>query len=107
MEIESRIKGLLAEHPVILFMKGDRQFPRCGFSAHAVHILSSYVDSFMTHDILLDEELRAGLKVFSEWPTFPQLYVNQELIGGVDIMKEMHEAGELTTLFAQLSSTDA
>ena len=84
-------------------MKGSKQFPQCGFSAQALQILSLYGADVTDINILEDNELRQSLKVFSDWPTFPQLYVKGEFIGGVDIMREMHEAGELQPLFVQLT----
>ena len=76
-------------------MKGTPQAPQCGFSAKTVSILNSYGVPFNTFNILSDEDIRQGLKEFSDWPTFPQLYVHGELIGGCDIVTEMHENGEL------------
>jgi monothiol glutaredoxin len=98
MTIQDTIKQLIQDHPIILFMKGDKYFPKCGYSKLACEILSSYTDNFVTYDILKDEDLRAELKIFSDWPTFPQLYINQEFIGGSDILKQMHLNGELENL---------
>ena len=83
-----------------MFMKGDKDMPQCGFSAHAVSILKYYGIEFATYDVLSNPELRAGLKTFSDWPTFPQLYIDQTFVGGVDIMRQMHEAEELKPLLA-------
>lgn len=102
MLVEEQIKQEIADNPCVLFMKGSIQFPQCGFSAHAVAILRKYNVSFKDINILEDPELRQAMKVYSDWPTFPQLYVNGEFIGGVDIMQEMDNAGELTELFSAL-----
>lgn len=99
MQVEEKIKKLLKENKVILFMKGDKIFPKCGFSLAARDILSETGVEYTTYDILEDEELRQALKVYSNWPTYPQLYVNGELIGGCDIIKEMYFEGELEELF--------
>lgn len=95
---KAKIEQLLAENPVILFMKGDKYFPKCGYSKLAIEILNEYTDQYTTFDILKDEEVRQDLKTYSSWPTYPQLYINSELIGGSDILKEMHLNGELTAL---------
>jgi monothiol glutaredoxin len=98
-ELRSQIGGLLAEQPVVLFMKGNVAVPACGFSATVVGILQSYGVDFGTVDVMHAPEIRAGIKEFSEWPTIPQLYVRGEFIGGCDIIREMHESGELKSLF--------
>ncbi len=100
MDINERIKKQLGEHPVILYMKGSPDFPQCGFSAQAVAALRACGTEFSTENILEDPELREGLKKFSNWPTYPQLYVNGELVGGCDILLEMYRSGELKTLLA-------
>jgi monothiol glutaredoxin len=79
-------------------MKGSPQFPQCGFSAKAVQLLSATGARFASYDVLQDPELRQGLKEFSNWPTFPQLYINGELVGGCDIMTELHQKGDLQKL---------
>lgn len=94
-DIKKRIEERLAEKPVVLFMKGDAQFPQCGFSARAVAILQELGADFATVNVLDDEEIRQGIKEYGNWPTIPQLYVNKKLIGGSDIMMEMFETGEL------------
>ena len=91
-----RIRSLLSSHRVLLFMKGDRQQPRCGFSRAAVELLNGEGVEYGTFDILQDEEIRQGVKEYSNWPTYPQLYVKGELVGGLDVMKEMKEGGELS-----------
>eukprot|EP00804_Cyclotella_cryptica_P015689 CCRYP_018919-RA/>CCRYP_018919-RA protein AED:0.38 eAED:0.38 QI:235/1/1/1/0.5/0.33/3/230/149 len=92
---QERIQSLVDTHPVLLFMKGSKLFPQCGFSNTACQILQSYNIDFETVDVLADEDIRQGVKVFSEWPTIPQLYVCGEFIGGSDIMIEMYQSGEL------------
>ena len=93
--LEERLKALLNQAPVVLFMKGSPDAPRCGFSRQAVEVLRKERVSFASFDILGDEEVRQGLKTFSNWPTYPQLYSSGKLVGGLDIMKELHESGDL------------
>ena len=93
------IRTSVAEHPVMLFMKGTAMFPQCGFSARVVQILTHMGVAFKTVNVLEDAELREGIKQFSNWPTIPQLYVNGEFVGGCDIVTEMFQSGELQTLF--------
>jgi len=95
MSIQEKIKQQVTENEVVLYMKGNAEMPMCGFSARAVNILKSCGKPFATFDVLQDEELRQGIKVFSNWPTIPQLYVKGEFVGGSDILAEMFEAGEL------------
>ena len=92
---QSKIQGLVDGNPVLLFMKGSKLFPQCGFSNTAVQILNSYGINFETVDVLADDSIRQGIKEFSEWPTIPQLFVCGEFIGGSDIMIEMYQNGEL------------
>jgi|SRR5579885_2096705 monothiol glutaredoxin len=98
MNVQDKIKKQIAENNIILYMKGNAELPMCGFSARAVHLLKSCGAKFTTVDVLQDEEIRQGIKVYSNWPTIPQLYVKGEFIGGSDIMAEMHETGELQQL---------
>ena len=84
---------------VVLYMKGDPTFPQCGFSSTVVQILKHIGVDFKSHDVLQDENLREGIKSYSNWPTIPQLYVKKEFIGGCDIITEMFESGELLELF--------
>ncbi|CAB1105138.1 unnamed protein product [Ectocarpus sp. CCAP 1310/34] len=93
--LESRLKRLMTSSPIMLFMKGNPDSPQCGFSRTAVGLLREEGVEFGTFDILADDEVRQGLKKLSEWPTYPQLYCGGELVGGLDIMKEMKQAGEL------------
>ncbi len=96
-----RIQGEIDANPVMLFMKGNAMFPQCGFSARVVQILSHIQVPFQTVNVLEDAELREGIKVFSNWPTIPQLYVKGELVGGCDIVTEMFQSGELETLLTE------
>ena len=93
--IDERIKQQIGGDDVVLYMKGTPVFPMCGFSAQVVQVLSQAGVPFQSYNILDDMDLRDGLKKFSNWPTFPQLYVKGELVGGCDIVREMAEAGEL------------
>ena len=93
--VENRIRGLIDEHDVVLFMKGTPVFPQCGFSATVVQMLSLLGVRFKGFDVLEDPEVRQGIKRLSDWPTIPQLYVKGEFVGGCDIVREMYETGEL------------
>lgn len=98
MSIQEKIKQQIETNNIVLFMKGNAEMPMCGFSARAVNILKACGAPFATVDVLKDEEIRNGIKVYSNWPTIPQLYIKGEFIGGSDIMAEMYEAGELQGL---------
>ena len=102
MSVDLRIKELINEHPVVLFMKGNPKFPQCGFSSLACQILDASGVQYHTLDVLQDQEIREGIKAFSNWPTIPQLYIKGEFIGGSDIMREMYEAGELAKVFLDI-----
>jgi monothiol glutaredoxin len=104
LELKEQIKELLEKNSVILFMKGNADFPQCGFSANSIAILKKCSVPFKTFNILNDQDIRQGLKEFSNWPTYPQLYVKGELIGGNDIVTEMFQKGELQDLFKGISS---
>jgi Grx4 family monothiol glutaredoxin len=93
--LNSRIEALLKSAPVMLFMKGEPNAPKCGFSSKIVNILNEAEAKFSSFDILGNEEIRQGLKTYSNWPTYPQLYIDGKLVGGLDIVKELHENGEL------------
>ena len=95
------IAKTVGENPVVLFMKGVPEQPRCGFSATTVQILDHLGVDFVGVDVLQDEELRQGIKVFSDWPTVPQLYVKGEFVGGSDIVREMFQSGELKPFMAE------
>ena len=101
MDTQARIRETVTGHPVVLFMKGNAQFPQCGFSASAIQILkASGIDKPFTVDVLQDEEIRQGIKAYANWPTIPQLYVNGEFVGGADILREMYQSGELQQMVA-------
>lgn len=91
----SRIENLLAANRVVLFMKGSRAAPQCGFSAATTDRLNALLDDYVTVDVLADEDIRQGIKEFGNWPTIPQLYVDRELVGGADIVQSMFDSGEL------------
>jgi monothiol glutaredoxin len=95
----ARIQNEIESAPVVLYMKGTPVFPQCGFSAQVVQVLSHMGVKFQAYDVLVDDELRQGIKAFSNWPTIPQLYVKGELVGGCDIVREMYQTGELAELF--------
>ncbi len=96
-----RIGDLVAQHDVLLFMKGTPLFPQCGFSSKAIAILEHLNVEYASVDVLADPEIRGGIKTFSDWPTIPQLYIAGEFIGGSDIMMEMFDAGELEELVTE------
>jgi monothiol glutaredoxin len=98
MDVSERIKAQIGAQPVVLFMKGTPDFPQCGFSAQTVAALKAVGASFHAVNIFEDPELRDALKRYSNWPTYPQLYVNGELVGGCDIALQMYHSGELKTL---------
>ena len=101
MSIQEQIKEVVTTHRVVLFMKGTKQFPQCGFSSRAVQILQAAgCEDFVTVNVLENDAVRQGIKEYSDWPTIPQLYINGEFIGGSDIMMEMFEAGELQSALA-------
>ena len=99
-QVQSRIAGIVKSQDVVLFMKGTPLFPQCGFSSRAISILDHLGVEYGTVDVLQDQEVRQGIKEFSDWPTIPQLYVKGEFVGGSDIMMEMYEAGELQAMLA-------
>jgi len=100
-DINSKIKDNNSKDPVVLYMKGNPTFPQCGFSSTVVQILKHIGVNFQSYDVLQDENLREGIKSFSNWPTIPQLYVNNEFVGGCDIIREMFESGELKKYFTK------
>jgi monothiol glutaredoxin len=100
-DINSKIKDNNSKDPVVLYMKGNPTFPQCGFSSTVVQILKHIGVNFQSYDVLQDENLREGIKSFSNWPTIPQLYVNNEFVGGCDIIREMFESGELKEYFSK------
>ncbi len=96
--LKQRIESIISSDEVVLFMKGNRNFPQCGFSATVVQILDSLVPNYTTVNVLADPEIRQSIKEFSDWPTIPQLFVRGEFVGGCDIIRDMHASGELTKL---------
>ncbi len=96
--VSERLDALLNANEIVLFMKGTPLFPQCGFSSRAIAILDRLEARYETVDVLADQEIRQGIKQYSDWPTIPQLYVKGEFVGGSDIMMEMFESGELKTL---------
>ena len=100
-----KIAGLVNGADVLLFMKGSPLFPQCGFSSRAIAILQHLGAEFDSVDVLQDQDVRQGIKAYSDWPTIPQLYVKGEFVGGSDIMMEMYESGELAQLFADQGVT--
>ena len=99
--ITTRIEHEITENPVMLYMKGNPKFPQCGFSARVVQILNHLGVNYGSANVLEDSALREGIKMFSNWPTVPQLYVKGEFVGGCDIITEMFQSGELESLFAE------
>ena len=99
VDVSENIKNEIKSNDVVLFMKGTPVFPMCGFSAATVQVLSDIGVKFSSVNVLDSNEMREGIKKFSNWPTIPQLYVKEEFIGGCDIVKEMYETGELLELF--------
>ena len=106
MEINLRIEEQLNNFPLLLYMKGTPDFPQCGFSAKVCGILKASGKRFAFVNILEDKELRDGLKNYSSWPTFPQLYVNGVLVGGSDIVEQMYQAGDLEKLLISIDPSD-
>ncbi|MCK7593236.1 Grx4 family monothiol glutaredoxin [Pseudomarimonas salicorniae] len=101
MSVKERIQQIVSGHPIVLFMKGTPQFPMCGFSSRAAEALRDCGATFHSVNVLADPEIRAQLPRYSDWPTFPQLFINGELIGGCDITVELHEQGELQRMVAE------
>ena len=102
-ELTERIEKTIAGNRIMLFMKGSPSMPQCGFSATVVSLLKDVGATFGSYNILADNELREGLKQYSSWPTFPQLYVDGKLVGGCDIVRELHARGELGQVLASSS----
>src|SRR2546425_10656471 len=106
MSVQDTIHDQVTGNPVVLYMKGTPQFPQCGFSSAATQMLKACgVDDFLAVNVLEDPEIRQGIKEYANWPTIPQLYVNGEVIGGADIMREMYQSGELQKLFTGEKTT--
>ncbi len=100
MDIQAKIKETVTSNPVVLYMKGSPKFPQCGFSNLATQVLDACEAQYLAVDVLQDQDVREGIKVYANWPTIPQLYINGEFVGGSDIIKAMYESGELQTLLA-------
>ena len=103
-DVNARIEQQLKSHDILLYMKGTPDFPQCGFSGQAVAALNAIGKPYAFVNIFEDEEIRQGLKTYSNWPTFPQLYVKGELIGGSDIVVEMYHSGELKQLLEEAAA---
>jgi monothiol glutaredoxin len=100
--VREEIEHAIASNSVVLFMKGEPRFPQCGFSAAAVKMLAEVgATDYAYVNVLEDGQIREGVKAYSSWPTIPQLYINQEFVGGADIMRELHESGELSRLIVK------
>jgi len=99
-ELKQKIQGMIDSERVVLFMKGNKMFPQCGFSARVVQILKETGTTFKDVNVLTDPTVREGIKQYSDWPTIPQLYVAGQFVGGCDIVTELFEKGELQTLLA-------
>lgn len=99
-ELKQKIQSMVDSQRVVLFMKGNKMFPQCGFSARVVQILKETGTEFKDYNVLTDPAVREGIKQYSEWPTIPQLYVAGQFIGGCDIVSELHEKGELQQLLS-------
>lgn len=100
LTMQDQIKETVTGNPIVLFMKGNANFPQCGFSGKVIQILTALEAEFVTVDVLSNDQVREGIKQYSNWPTIPQLYVKGEFIGGCDIITEMYESGELKDVFA-------
>ena len=100
MDIQSEIDSLVKSNQVVLFMKGSPQFPQCGFSSRTVEALKACDTEFLHVDVLQQPEVRANLPQYSQWPTFPQLFINGELVGGCDIVLDLYQRGELKNMLA-------
>ena len=105
--VRQQITDLVKDNEVVLFMKGNRHFPQCGFSAQVVQILNGHLSKYQTVNVLQDPAIRDGIKQFSSWPTIPQLYVKGEFVGGCDIIKEMQGSGELGKLLSDTAQAKA
>lgn len=100
--LKKKLDDIVSSDSVVLFMKGTRSFPQCGFSASVVNILNTLIPKYTTVNVLSDVDVRNGMKEYSDWPTFPQLYVKGEFVGGADIVRQMHESGELVKALGDL-----
>ncbi len=105
--LQQRIRKLITDHRVVLFMKGTKHFPQCGFSGAVVHALNATGAKFETVNVLADPAIREGIKEFAQWPTIPQLYVAGEFVGGADIVRDLATKGELVSLLRSAGAVDA
>ncbi len=105
--LKQKIDGLITQNKVLLFVKGTKTFPQCGFSSAVINIFKEIGVPFETVNILQEGDLRQGMKEYSQWPTFPQIYVGGEFIGGCDIVKEMHDKGELAKVVQKAAGASA
>ena len=97
-DLKKKISDIISSDDVVLFMKGTPDFPQCGFSANVIGILNYFGVKFSSVNVLEDNDIREGIKKFSDWPTIPQIYVKKEFVGGCDILREMAETGEIVKL---------
>ena len=104
LDTQKYLANLVSNHKVLLFMKGNKTFPQCGFSAAVIEVLKRHAVPFETINVLQDASVRDGIKQFSSWPTIPQLYINGEFIGGCDIVVDLQASGELEKLVAEAQS---
>lgn len=102
-----RIRNAINSDKIVIFMKGNRNFPQCGFSAATVQVFEELGAPYSTVDVLADQEVREAVKTYSNWPTIPQVYINGKFIGGCDIVRELYESGELTTLVKEAMGESA
>jgi monothiol glutaredoxin len=107
MNVNERIKEQLDSNPVILYMKGTPDFPQCGFSGQTVQVLNACDAKYTTVNIFEDPELREALKIYSNWPTYPQLYIGGELVGGCDIVTDLYQKGELKGMLSAVGGVEA
>ena len=105
--LKQKLDGLIQQNKVLLFVKGTKNFPQCGFSNAVINIFKEIGVPFETVNILAEQDVRQGMKEYSSWPTFPQIYVGGEFIGGCDIVREMHEKGELAPIVKKATTPDA
>lgn len=105
-DVQTTLAQQIQDHDIVLYMKGTPEFPQCGFSFHVVQILQQHQVNFFAINVLENQEIREGIKVFSDWPTIPQLYVRGTFVGGCDIVQSLAQSGELATLLAAPSTQD-
>jgi len=102
-DVSTRIRSTVSTNPVVLYMKGTKESPLCGFSKSVVHILNTLGVDFLDVDVLADPEIRQGIKDYTNWPTIPQLYINGEFVGGCDIVTDMYKSGSFATMLKNLN----